>query len=204
MLPPVSNDVMGFIVDADSLPDRFPTHRHQPAFWESLGRAVATFGFLEEVLGKVIFALTATREYAPADVDQAYAKWIPQLERALVEPLGALIGMYDKAARGHGRATFDGLDDLIADLSNASDMRNILCHASWRMPDDSGRSLPLFVNREKMVVNTAFDVAAIDQIQQHATMLATAVMNSVTAMGWRFPGSSGPGTPVWEANSSVG
>lgn len=43
---------MVVVVDVDALPGRFPTHLHEPAFWESLGRAVATFGFLEEILGK--------------------------------------------------------------------------------------------------------------------------------------------------------
>lgn len=52
-----------YFVDLDNLLDKFPTHRHEAAFWESLGRAVATFGFLEEILGKAIFAFTATRVY---------------------------------------------------------------------------------------------------------------------------------------------
>ena len=44
-----------YFVDEDGLPDGFPTHGHEAAFWESLGRAVATFGFLEEILEKAIF-----------------------------------------------------------------------------------------------------------------------------------------------------
>lgn len=47
------SEVAGFVVDIDRLPANFPTHRRDPAFWEALGCAVATFGFLEEVLGKV-------------------------------------------------------------------------------------------------------------------------------------------------------
>ena len=49
------------VVDLDRLPRDFPTHRHDAACWEGLGRAVATFGFLEEILGKAIFALTGKR-----------------------------------------------------------------------------------------------------------------------------------------------
>lgn len=51
------------IIDRDNLPGMFPTHRHEPEFWEHLGRAIASFGFLEEVLGKAIFAFTATRRH---------------------------------------------------------------------------------------------------------------------------------------------
>ena len=50
------------IVDFKNLPQMFPTNRHEPQFWEMLGRTVATYGFLEETLGKAIFSFTATRE----------------------------------------------------------------------------------------------------------------------------------------------
>jgi len=50
----------------------FPTHHQSAEFWESLGRAVATFSFLEEVLGKAIFALTATRKYSEDEIEKAF------------------------------------------------------------------------------------------------------------------------------------
>jgi hypothetical protein len=62
-------EVKGFAVDIERLPVNFPTQRHDAAFREALGRAVATFGFLEEVLGKAIFAFTATREIPPDQVE---------------------------------------------------------------------------------------------------------------------------------------
>ncbi len=74
------------VVNPSLLPAQFPTHLHDAAFWEALGRAVATLGFLEETLGKAIFALTATREYSPEEIDDAFAKWLPTLERALYDP----------------------------------------------------------------------------------------------------------------------
>jgi hypothetical protein len=73
------------IIDRGNLPSMFPTHRHEPQFWEHLGRTIATYGFLEEVLGKAIFAFTATRRYSPEEVNAAYQAWLPQLERALTD-----------------------------------------------------------------------------------------------------------------------
>jgi len=32
------SEVKGFVVDIDKLPLSFPTHRHDPASWEALGR----------------------------------------------------------------------------------------------------------------------------------------------------------------------
>ena len=60
------------IINQDALPEKYPTYGHETAFWESLGRVVATFGFLEEVLSKAIFAFTATRPYNEHKIQQAY------------------------------------------------------------------------------------------------------------------------------------
>ena len=79
-----------------------------------MGVQIATFGFLEEVLGKAIFALSATQKYKSDEIDAAYEKWIPQLERVLSDPLGKLAAFYVKLAanhqdlkmRGHRRFSF--------------------------------------------------------------------------------------------------
>jgi hypothetical protein len=186
------------------LPDGFPTQRHEAAFWESLGRAVATFGFLEEVLGKAIFAFTATRSYKGAEIQQAYTEWLSKLERALIDPLGNLIDVYGKAARDHQDAAIDNLDHLLGDLRKASQMRNILCHGSWRLPDTSGASIPFFVNRQKEIVDSKMDRQFIDQVQRHTANLACAVINTVTQMGWQFPGSAGPGKTILEPTAQQG
>jgi hypothetical protein len=158
-------------VNQHSLPDKFPTHGHESAFWESLGRAVATFGFLEQVLGKAIFAFTATRAYEEEEIEQAYAEWLPKLERTLIDPLGNLIDTYGRAVRDNPDAAIENLDDLLSDLRKASQIRNILCHGSWRLPDTNGASIPFFVNRQKLIVDTAIDRQFIDQVQQHTVKL---------------------------------
>lgn len=185
------------VVDLSRLPPRYPTHMHDGSFWESLGRAVATFGFLEEVLGKAIFAFTATRHYQEAEVEQAYAEWLPTLERALIDPLGNLIDVYGKAVRNHPGARITNLDDLLDALREASAVRNILCHGSWRPPDAAGAAVPLFVNRQKMVVESSMDARFLDQVQRRTAELACGVVDTVTHMGWQFPGGAGPGKPIW-------
>nr|WP_290221343.1 hypothetical protein [Trichocoleus desertorum] len=94
-------------------------------------------------------------------------------------------------------AVIENLDELLGDLRNASQMRNVLCHGSWRLPDTKGASIPFFVNRQKQIVDTAIDQQSIDQVQQHTVNLICAVINTVTQMGWQFPGSVGPGEPIW-------
>jgi hypothetical protein len=130
-----------YCIDQVGLPDGFPTHGHEAAFWESLGRAVATFGFLEEILGKAIFAFTATRSYEDHEIDRAYNEWLPKLERALMNPPGNLIDTYGKAVRENPDAVIENVDELLDDLRKASQMRNILFHGSWRLPNANGASI---------------------------------------------------------------
>jgi len=185
-----------FVVDVAGLPEGFPTHLHSFEFWAELGQVVATFGFLEETLGKAIFSFTGTREYPDAELAAAYEKWLPTLKRAISDALGGLIDSYGSAVRTHGKATISNLDDLLTDLRNASAVRNVLCHGSWRPPDALGRSLPLYVNRKDEIFETSIDIAFLRQTRAHVVELACAVINTVTHMGWQFPGSSGPGVPI--------
>ena len=85
-------------------------------FWENPGRTVATFGFLEEVLGKAIFAFTATTRYPESEAEARFERWLPKLERALIDPLAGQIDAYGKAVRSNSEATIRNLDDLLSEL----------------------------------------------------------------------------------------
>jgi len=93
------------IIDWKSLPQSFPTHAHDAQFWEHLGRTIATYGFLEEVLGKAIFAFTGTTQYSEEAVAEALEKWLPKLENALHQPLNPLIDVYVKVSVRPSRPT---------------------------------------------------------------------------------------------------
>lgn len=186
-----------YIVDQGGLPELYPTHLHEAKFWEVLGRTVATFGFLEETLGKAIFSFTATRPYREEEIQKAYAEWLPKLEHALTDQLGSLINNYGKAVSEHPSKTISNLDELLDDLREASKIRNVLCHGSWRPPDTAGASIPFFVNRQNEVFDKAINIDFLNQVQRHTVGLVCDVVNSVTHMGWQFPGSSGPGKAIW-------
>lgn len=186
-----------YVIDVKNLPPQFPTHKHPSSFWEALGRTVATFGFLEETLGKAIFAFTATTEFKDDEIEEAYRKWIPKLERALSDPLNGLIDSYDKAVRGNSAATISNLDELVQELREAATIRNVLCHGSWRPVDETGRSVPLYVNRKQEIFETPIGIPYLEVIQKCVVELAAGVVNSVTHMGWQFPGSNGPGEIIF-------
>ena len=188
-------DRMRHITDLKALPKMFPTHKHEPVFWESLGRAVATFGFLEETLGKAIFAFTATKPYSEEEIQKAYEDWLPKLQNALSDQLGNLIESYGKAVREHPDSTTENLDELLDQLKKSAKIRNVICHGSWQSPNAEGA----FVNRQQERFETAIDIPFLLQLQKHVSELICAVIDTVTHMGWQFPGSQGPGTVIWEA-----
>jgi hypothetical protein len=185
------------IIDKDSLPRQFPTHRHEKEFWEHLGRAIATFGFLEEVLGKAIFAFTATREYDAEEVEEAFDKWIPTLERALTDPLANLVDVFLKATKNHQDTSTSNIDELARDIKKAVDVRNMLCHASWRTPNRDGFIVPHFVHKKNGVWQEPVNIQYLKLVQKHVAELTCEVINTVTHMGLQFPGSSGPGKRIY-------
>jgi hypothetical protein len=193
-----ANEMKRSIIDRNKLPLLFPTHRHSAQFWEQLGRTIGSYGFLEEALGKAIFAFTATRDYSPEEIDAAYQAWLPQLERALTDQLWNLAESYGAAARNNPATTTENVDELIEHIKKATVIRNVLCHGSWRAPDANGASVPFFVNRQNQVFDTAIDIAYLKQVQAHVVDLSCSVIDSVTHMGWQFPGGAGPGKSIME------
>lgn len=120
-------------IDRDSLPVSFPTHCHPPRFWEQLGRTIATFGFLEEVLGRAIFAFTATREYDAHEIEAAFGAWLPILEKALTDSLCDLADAYAKSVRENQGLRIQDVEELVVSIKETAAVRNALCHGSRAM-----------------------------------------------------------------------
>ncbi|MDO9084059.1 MAG: hypothetical protein Q7U56_12340, partial [Humidesulfovibrio sp.] len=150
-------------------------------------------------LGKAIFALTATRRYdSEKEAYAAYEKWLPKLERALTDQLCNLAESYGKAVRDNAESTILNVTELVDDIKKATELRNVLCHGSWHTPDATGKSLPLFIKKNtKEIFETPIDIEFLCKVQRHVVGLSCAVVNSVTHMGYQFPGGAGPGKAIW-------
>ncbi len=185
-------------VNLSDLPPDFPLLVQDPFFWECLGRTVATFGHLEYVLKGAIFSFTlTTKPNSREALEKAYSEWIPKLKKSLSDPLGGLINTYDEAVSENPEATLENLDDLLERLRKVSKIRNVLCHAAWRKPDQNGASVPFLINRQNEVFETPIDVSFLKTVQRCAAELICDVIDSVTRMGWQFPGTNGPGDVIF-------
>jgi hypothetical protein len=98
----------------------------------------------------------------------------------LTDQLWNLAESYGTAARNNPATTTENVDELVEDIKKATVIRNVLCHGSWRTPNPNGASVPLFVNRQKQVFDTAIDVAYLEQVQAHVAGLACSVIDTVT------------------------
>lgn len=184
-------------INRAALPALYPTNRHEPIFWEALGRAVAAFGFLEEVLLRAIFAISATTPYEDDEFEAAYEAWVQMLTRSVSDPLGNLIDTFGKTIKKNTGIQVSNFDDLVEDLRKACKLRNAICHGSWRPPDSEGLSIPFYVNKQGEIFDTPMGVAQLAQVRTATSDLACAVIETVTFAGWQFPGSTGPGHEIW-------
>ena len=179
-------------IDKNKLPHLFPTHNHSSEFWEFLGRTIATFGFLEFILKRAIFAFSSRKEVLETDAKQELEKWYGMLEKVLPGQLYIIVERYEKIVKETPGANIENFDDLINDIKYSVDIRNILCHGSWDNPDENGATEPFFINRRLERCATHIDIAFLSQTQAAVADMACAVINSVTSMGWEFPGTETP------------
>lgn len=172
----------------DKLHEHYPTHRHTSEFWEELGRTIATFGFLEEMLKKATYAFASITPCSEEEYESKNMEFEKQLVRIVSGSLSKLIDEYDKTVRKHPDANTDNLDDLIKYLRKGTEFRNMLCHSSWGPPNENGASVPFFVNSRNEKFNSPIDVEFLRKIRLCVVELICDVRDSITLMGWNFPG----------------
>jgi hypothetical protein len=187
----------GYVIDREKLDTDYPTQFQSPELWQELGRTVAAFGFLEEMLSKAIFALTGAKEFDPAGDPEAFNAWIKTLEKALTDQLGGLIVRYESALSENQRTKGNDYTNQIAGLKSAKDIRHALCHGSWGKPDEAGLTVPKFVNRRLEVFETPIGIAFLRQTRSALRHMICDVLDSVTSVGYQFPGSESPGEQLW-------
>jgi len=104
---------------------------------------------------------------------------------------------YGKVVKDNPETKNVSIDSLVNEIREASKIRNVLCHGSWRPSDSKEKSNPLFVSRQLEVFETDVDIEFFKQIQSHVAGLALSVINAITQMGYQFPGSTGEGKMIF-------
>lgn len=159
--------------------DPAPWHELPAPLAAQLGLTIASFGHLEDMLKRAIFALD--RDLLSGAIrEDDFRQWLRRMDHVAADSLGTLIDRLDRTLMREGR----GDPDLTADLDEIKTWRNLLCHATW-LPDGAGW-VPLFVNTRGEVHDRAMDetdLAAIRAMTLDAANRARRIIETLDDHG---------------------
>ncbi len=188
---------MPLVVDRTRLPKNWPTNAGSPEFWEELGRTVAAFTYLEDMLARAYFGLTGSREFADMDEARAaYPQWERNLKETLTDTLRALTTRLKTAFREDGRVPDDFADGFIDRLNELRVWRNALCHGTWQgFAADGTTSLRHFrrTGDGPEILDNRLTIDDISSIRAETVALTLDVVDILSTAGVRFPGTALPG-----------
>lgn len=161
-----------------------------PSVWHELpeplaveiGWAVASFGHLEDMLKRAIFALDRRR--LPASIhDSDFRNWLRRMDHVAADSLGTLIERLDRTLLSEGRAD----PELIGQLDEVKSWRNLLCHANWRPLGAAWQ--PVFANTRGEIFDSPLDAPDIRAIRDMSLDSARRVARIIEALddggnGW--------------------
>ncbi len=119
------------------------THYDLPAeLAAELGQCVASFGWLEEIIKRTIYALDHAR-LADDLTEEELQAWLTRMGGIADDSMGTLTEQLGAAMRRHpGLRDRSKITDRLGEIRL---YRNLLCHASWRPTEDKARWHPAFV-----------------------------------------------------------
>ena len=184
------------VVDRDRLPEDWPTHRGSSEFWEELGRAVASFSYLEDTLARAYFGLTGTKTFETVDqAEAAFPEWAKELKQALTDSLYALTSKLGKAFEDDDRVPKAVASDFIAHLDELRVWRNALCHGAWQDFSVDGSSQLRYFRKTAPGVeqlDVRLTLEKVSTIRLETVELTLDIMDLLSAAGVQFPGTAPP------------
>ena len=191
---------MPLVVDRARLPEHWPTNRGSSAFWEQLGRTVATFSHLEDMMARAWFGLTATREFENMEQAQAaFLEWEKALKVSLTDSLHSLTKKLKRAFNDDDRVPTEVAGAYLARLDELRVWRNALCHGAWQgFEDDGSVGLRHFRRGDDgpESLENRLSVATLSSIRAATVDLTADLVDILSAAGVHFPGTVLPGVAI--------
>ncbi|QFQ88160.1 hypothetical protein F8A10_11610 [Paracoccus kondratievae] len=157
------------------------THYTLPSdFSAALGQCVASFGWLEEIIKRTIYALDRAR-LADDLTEEELQTWLSRMSNLADDSMGTLIEQLDAAMRRHpGLRDRNRITDHLGEIRLH---RNLLCHASWRPTEERGRWHPAFVNTKGDVQRDPLSVDDLNRIRENTVEIGARVLRVMRATG---------------------
>ena len=157
------------------------THYTLPGdFAAALGQCVASFGWLEEVIKRAIYALDRARLADDLTPEELQA-WLTRIGGIADDSMGTLIDQLDAAMRRYpGLRDRNRITDRLGEIRL---YRNLLCHASWRPTEDKTTWHPAFVSSKGEVQDRPISLGDLDRIRAETVEIGTRVLRVMRATG---------------------
>lgn len=187
---------MALVVDRANLPDDWPTNRGSSGLWEELGRTVATFSHLEDMLARAYFGLTGTRKFDNLEeAEAAFPQWEKKLKETLSDTLGSLTSKLREEFGNDERVPDDCARDILARLDELRIWRNALCHGAWQSFAEDGSTRLRYFRKTTggpEALEDRLTLETVSSIRAATVELTVDVVDLLTAAGVPFPGTALP------------
>lgn len=157
------------------------THYDLPAeLAAALGQCVASFGWLEEIIKRTIYALDRAR-LADDLTEEELQAWLARIGGIADDSMGTLIEQLDAAMRRHpGLRDRNKITDRLGEIRLE---RNLLCHASWRPTERKTHWHPAFVSSRGEVQRQPLSVEDLERIREATVEVGARVLRVMRATG---------------------
>ena len=116
-----------------------------PIFWEELGRTVATFSQLEDILKRTIMSLPLT-----GFSEEEIGKKVNSIENMATGSLNRLINELKEIFK---KLEIHPNPNLIKELEKAKDIRNIFTHGLWQPAENPGKAYPFLMKQKRLITD---------------------------------------------------
>ena len=189
------NRVMDVVGELGTKVEVTPVHDPTVQLWEQIGRAVATFGMLEDLLPRALYIITGyQRVDETEDTNQQVEEWCARLIKSMSDTLGGLALSLKAAWKERDGVLQPENAKLVQEIQVLTKLRNRVCHATYQdfmTPDvASARDGPI----DPGVDNETREAIAISALQDAKLRVVATIAALRTEVRTRyqsgFPGAN--------------
>ena len=149
------------------IPPDWPTHKGSEALWEELGRTVATFGMLEDVLARAYFHVTGQQQpIEGVDPKEQLEAWAADLIGRLPETLKPLADRMKAAWKTLDGELTERRAAVAHEIKKLADERNRLCHGAWITFDEPDRGTVRYFPRNFDVGEIFLETRSVEDLAE--------------------------------------
>ena len=132
-LTSTKNRVLAVMEELKAQVEETPLHTPTGPLWEEIGRTVATFGMLEDLLPRALYIITGHQPVGEAeDVKRQVEEWRAELTRNMSDTLGGLAHSLEAAWKQRDGELNPENADTVKEIKALAKVRNRVCHATYQ------------------------------------------------------------------------